>query len=85
MKTKRRRNNGLSRRQNKEMQNYSSQSHYDPKIHTKTKDGYGFGMKRGIKDDEYASSGVHLACVFGWEVPDHLKHIKEVIDKRNGK
>ena len=85
MTTKRKRNNGLSRRQNKEMQNYSSQSHYDPKIHTKTKGGYGFGMKRGIKDDEYANSGVHLACVFGWEVPDNLKHIKEAIDRKNGR
>ena len=67
------------------MKNYSSQSHYDPKIHTKTKGGYGFGMKRGAKELEYESSGVNLASVFGWEVPDRLKHIKEAIDKRNGK
>ena len=73
-----------NRRQNKQMKNYSSQSHYDPKIHSKTKGGYGFGMKRGAKTLAYENSGVNLASVFGWEVPDHLKHIKEAIDKRNG-
>ena len=66
------------------MQDYKNVSHYDPKIHTKTKGGYGFGMKKGAKEEQYESSGVNLASVFGWEVPDHLKHIKEAIDKRNG-
>ena len=28
---------------------YSDHSQYDPKIHTKTKGGLGFGMKKGIK------------------------------------
>jgi len=74
-----------NRRQNKQMKNYSSQSHYDPKIHSKTKGGYGFGMKRGAKTLAYENSGVNLASVFGWEVPENLKHIKEEIDKRNGK
>ena len=66
------------------MQDYKNVSHYDPKIHTKTKGGYGFGMKKGAKEEQYESSGVNLASVFGWEVPDNLKHIKEAIDKRNG-
>jgi hypothetical protein len=66
------------------MQDYKNVSHYDPKIHTKTKGGYGFGMKKGAKEEQYESSGVNLASVFGWKVPDHLKHIKEAIDKRNG-
>ena len=85
MKTKQRHNNGLSKRQNKEMQNYSSQSQYDPKRHTKTKGGLGFGMKKGAKEEQYESSGVNLASVFGWKVPENLKHIKAIIDKRNGK
>lgn len=46
---------------------------FDPKIHTKTKGGHGFGMKKGIKDEEFQSSGLHLAKVFGWEIPDKLK------------
>ena len=72
-------------RKKQSMQNYKHESHYDPKIHTKTKGGYGFGMKRGAKALAYEDSGVNLASVFGWEVPKHLKHIKEEIDKRNGK
>jgi len=64
---------------------YEDESHYDPKIHTKTKGGYGFGMKRGAKPLEYENSGVNLARVFGWEVPEHLAHVKAIIDKRNGK
>jgi hypothetical protein len=80
-----RRNNGLSKRQNNNMSKYSEVSQYDPKIHSKTKGGYGFGMRRGIKEDEYAFSGVHLASVFGWEVPENLRHIKEAIDRRNGR
>jgi coproporphyrinogen III oxidase len=56
---------------------------FDAKIHVKTPGGHGFGMKRGLKNgDEYSNSGVHLAKVFGWEVPDHLKHI---LEKINGK
>ena len=81
---KRTTNNGLSKRQNREMTNYSDTSQYDPKIHTKTKGGYGFGMKKGAKDEQYANSGVHLARVFGWKVPKELQHIKEAIDKQNG-
>jgi hypothetical protein len=42
-------------------------------------------MKRGAKTLAYENSGVNLASVFGWEVPENLKHIKEEIDKRNGK
>jgi coproporphyrinogen III oxidase len=72
-------------RKKQSMQDYKNVSHYDPKIHTKTKGGYGFGMKKGAKEEQYESSGVNLASVFGWEVPDNLKHIKEAIDKRNGK
>jgi len=67
------------------MSNYKDHSTYNPEIHTKTKGGYGFGMKRGAKELEYESSGVNLASVFGWEVPESLRHIKEAIDKRNGK
>jgi len=64
---------------------YEDESHYDPKIHTKTKGGYGFGMKRGSKPLEYENSGVNLARVFGWEVPKELEHIKKVIDDRYDK
>jgi len=81
---KRTKNNGLSKRQNREMKNYKDESQYDPKRHTKTKGGLGFGMKKGVKDLDYENSGVNLASVFGWEVPEHLMHIKKVIDERNG-
>jgi hypothetical protein len=64
---------------------YQDESQYDPKRHTKTKGGLGFGMKKGVKDLDYENSGVNLASVFGWEVPENLMHIKEVIDKRNGR
>jgi hypothetical protein len=64
---------------------YKDESQYNPKIHTKTKGGYGFGMKKGVKNLDYENSGVNLASVFGWEVPEDLMHIKEVIDKRNGR
>ena len=63
---------------------YKDESQYDPKRHTKTKGGLGFGMKRGVKDLDYENSGVNLASVFGWEVPEHLMHFKKIIDKRNG-
>ena len=72
-------------RKKQSMQNYKNESTYNPKIHTKTKGGYGFGMKKGSKTLAYENSGVNLASVFGWEVPENLKHIKQVIDKRNGK
>ena len=72
-------------RKKQSMQNYKDESTYNPSIHTKTKGGYGFGMKRGAKTLAYENSGVNLASVFGWEVPENLKHIKEEIDKRNGK
>ena len=72
-------------RKKQSMQNYKNESTYNPDIHTKTKGGYGFGMKRGAKTLAYENSGVNLASVFGWEVPENLKHIKEEIDKRNGK
>jgi len=55
---------------------------FDPKIHVKTKGGHGFGMKKNIKITDIDNSGVHLASVFGWEVPEHLMHIKKAIDKR---
>ena len=72
------------RKRTKKVQ-YQDESQYDPKRHTKTKGGLGFGMKKGVKDLDYENSGVNLASVFGWEVPENLMHIKEVIDKRNGR
>ena len=72
------------RKRTKKVQ-YKDESQYDPKRHTKTKGGLGFGMKKGVKDLDYENSGVNLASVFGWEVPEELMHIKEVIDKRNGR
>ena len=69
----------------KHMSNYKEESQYNPKLHTKTKGGYGFGMKKGTKELEYENSGVNLASVFGWEVPENLRHIKETIDRRNGR
>jgi hypothetical protein len=52
---------------------YSDVSQYDPKIHTKTKGGLGFGMKKGSKEVKGETSGLHLCKVFGWDVPEHLK------------
>ena len=72
-------------RKKQSMQNYKNESTYNPSIHTKTKGGYGFGMKKGAKAEQFANSGVHLARVFGWEVPKELQHIKEAIDKQNGR
>ena len=72
------------RKRTKKVQ-YKDESQYDPKRHTKTKGGLGFGMKKGVKDLDYENSGVNLASVFGWEVPENLMHIKKVIDQRNGK
>ena len=72
------------RKRTKKVQ-YKDESQYDPKRHTKTKGGLGFGMKKGVKDLDYENSGVNLASVFGWEVPEELMHIKEVIDRRNGR
>ena len=51
------------------------QTTFDPKIHHKTKGGHGFGMKRGVKVDKWENSGAQLAAVFGWELPEHLKHL----------
>ena len=42
------------------------ETQYDPKRHTKTKGGYGFGMKKGVRELKYENSGVNLASVFGW-------------------
>ena len=63
---------------------YKDESQYDPSRHTKTKGGLGFGMKKGVKDLDYESSGVNLASIFGWDVPEHLMHIKKVSDECNG-
>jgi len=56
---------------------------YDPKIHTKTKGGHGFGMKKGVKTKDYESSGLHLIEVFKWEVPKHLKEEYEKFKQAN--
>lgn len=56
---------------------------YNPKIHTKTKGGHGFGMKKGVKEKDYESSGLHLIDVFRWEVPKHLKKEYEKFKKAN--
>lgn len=52
---------------------YSDVSQYDPKIHTKTKGGLGFGMKKNSKTIDGETSGLHLCKVFGWDIPEHLK------------
>lgn len=52
---------------------YSDVSQYDPKIHTKTKGGLGFGMKKNSKKIDGETSGLHLCKVFGWDIPEHLK------------
>jgi len=52
---------------------YSDVSQYDPKIHSKTKGGLGFGMKKNSKEKKYESSGLNLIKVFRWEVPEDLK------------
>lgn len=57
----------------KQRKRYSDVSHYDPKIHTKTKGGLGFGMKKNFKESPGESSGLHLCRVFGWDIPEHLK------------
>ena len=56
---------------------------YDPKIHTKTKGGHGFGMKKNTKAKKYDSSGLHLIDVFRWEVPKHLRKAYEEMKKEN--
>lgn len=60
---------------------HKNYTQYDPKIHTKTKGGHGFGMKKGIKETEWESSGLHLIEVFRWEVPNHLKEVYEEFKK----
>jgi coproporphyrinogen III oxidase len=72
-------------RNRKNYRKVKEETQYDPKRHTKTKGGHGFGMKRGAKELQYESSGVNLASVFGWKVPKNLMHIKKVIDRRNGR
>jgi hypothetical protein len=63
---------------------YSDVSQYDPKIHTKTKGGLGFGMKKNTKNDKkYESSGLQLIDVFRWEVPENLKDAYEEMKKEN--
>jgi len=62
---------------------YSDVSQYDPKIHTKTKGGLGFGMKKNTKEKKYESSGLHLIDVFKWEVPKHLKKAYEEMKLEN--
>ena len=52
-------------------------THYDPKIHIKTKGGLGFHMKRGIKTEEWESHGGQLAEVFGWTLPPHIQKLKD--------
>lgn len=60
---------------------HKNYTQYDPKIHTKTKGGHGFGMKKGVKEAEWESSGLHLIEVFRWEVPNHLKEVYEEFKK----
>ena len=62
---------------------YSEVSQYDPKIHTKTKGGLGFGMKKNNKEKKYESSGLQLIDVFRWEVPAHLREAYEEMKKEN--
>ena len=63
---------------------YSDVSQYDPKIHTKTKGGLGFGMKKNANNDKkYESSGLQLVDVFRWEVPENLKDAYEEMKKEN--
>jgi len=63
--------------------NYKTETQYDPKIHTKTKGGHGFGMKKGVKAKDYESSGLHLIEVFKWKVPEHLKEEYEKFKEAN--
>ena len=72
------------KRKHKKVKKHTEETQYDPKRHSKTKGGHGFGMKKGAKELKYENSGVNLASVFKWEVPEHLMHIKKVIDERNG-
>jgi len=62
---------------------HKNYTQYDPKIHTKTKGGHGFGMNKGVKTKDYESSGLHLIDVFRWEVPKHLKEEYEKFKKAN--
>ena len=38
-------------------------------------------MKKGIKSTQWETSGAQLAEVFGWELPPHLKKLKEEYEK----
>jgi len=64
---------------------HKNYTQYDPKIHTRTKGGHGFGMKKGIKSTQWETSGAQLAEVFGWELPPHLKKLKEEYEKSKKK
>ena len=57
------------KRKKSSMSDYKNNSTYDPEIHTKTKGGYGFGMKRNAKELEYESSGVKPGIVIWRESP----------------
>jgi len=56
-------------------------THYNPKIHNKTKGGHGFGMKRGVETELWENHGGQLADVFGWELPPHVQAIKDAYFK----
>jgi len=65
-------------------------THYDSRIHNKTKGGHGFGMKRGIKTELWETHGGQLADVFGWKLPPHIQALKDAYykklrDKKNKK
>ena len=64
---------------------HKTESQYEPKIHTKTKGGHGFGMKKGIKSTDWENCGGQLAEVFGWELPPHLQKLKDEYEKEQKK
>ena len=61
---------------------YERTTQYNSKIHTKTKGGLGFGMKKGVKSDLWETSGGQLADVFGWELPPEIKKLKDAYMRR---
>ncbi len=69
----------------KQSNKYSDHSQYDPEIHTKTKGGLGFGMKKGIKSSDWENSGGQLAAVFGWDLPPHLQKLKDEYEAKSKK
>jgi len=40
-------------------------------------------MKKGVKQKDYESSGLHLIEVFNWEVPKHLEEEYEKFKQAN--